>query len=366
MPKKIIIVGAGPIGCYTAQLLKVYGYRPLVIEEHSEVGRPTHCTGLVGSRVFDEKRPFSLPSASILNVINGAKIHYDSQSFFIERKKVAYVIDRERFDKDLSRDLDILYHNRFLGLENDGNGYIVETDKDELRADLVIGADGANSTLRKILGQDNNIRYYKGVQLRIKTKPRYKDLVEVYLKKPNFFWVVPETEDIVRIGTISDNPHHELQDFLKEIKINGAVLERFGGLVALGICTTSLKDNIALVGDAACQVKPISYGGIYFGLRAASILASCIKENRLGAYDIRWKREFATEIKIGLKVRDIYNRLDADEIRQVFKLLKTQKSVIEKRGDFESHGRIILEIIKKPSIYRQLGSLFQIFFRKII
>ncbi len=366
MNPRIVIVGAGPIGCYLAQLLKKQGAKPLIIEEHNEVGRPVHCTGLIGHKVFAEKRPFRLSSRAITNIINGAVIHYDRQYFSIHRERVAYVIDRERFDKELSQGLDILYQNRFLGLEKSKSGYIVETNQDEISADIVVGADGANSTLRKILNRDaNGISHYQGIQLRIKTKPRYKDLVELYLKAPSFFWVVPEAQDIVRVGTISENPHKDLVGFLKETKIKGEILERFGGVVAVGICPHTVRENIALVGDAACQMKPLSYGGIYFGLKAASILASCIKERRLQEYDSRWKRELVSEIKIGLKARQFYRRLDKDELSKIFWILKTQKSLIEKIGDFENHSRLLLEIIKKPRLYPQIGTLLPMFFKKI-
>lgn len=366
MSNKIIIIGGGPVGCYTAQLLKIYGYSPLVVEEHHEIGRPIHCTGLIGKRVFDEKRPFVIPANSIINRINGATIHYDNQNFSIERKNVAFVIDRERFDKDLSKGLDILYGRKFIGIEKSKSGYIIETDQDQLFADTIIGADGANSTVRKFLNPDSEIKCNKGVQLRIRVRSARKDLVEVYLKKSLFFWMVPESEDVMRIGTISENPYRDLQDFLKEEKIKGEIIERFGGLVAIGICKNTVKDNIALVGDAACQLKPLSYGGVYFGLKAASILASCIKENRILEYDALWKKELLTEIKIGLKARQIYNELEQEELKKIFKLLKNQKSLIEKIGDFENHSRLILEILKKPNIYPQIGDLFYLLIKKIL
>ncbi|MDD2689671.1 MAG: NAD(P)/FAD-dependent oxidoreductase [Candidatus Omnitrophica bacterium] len=363
MQKRIVIVGAGPIGCYTAQLLKAYGFQPLLIEEHNEVGRPIHCTGLVGNKVFTKEMPFVISRSSIINTINGAIIHYDNQHFTIERERVAYVIDRERFDKELSDGLNILFQHVFLGVEKFDSGYIIETDKNELFADIVIGADGANSSLRKLVNHENNIRYFGGIQLRLQVKPRYKDLVEVYLKKPSFFWIVPEAEDIVRIGTISENPYQDLQKFLREEKIKGKIIEKFGGRVALGICKNTVTDNIALVGDAACQMKPLSFGGIYFGLKAASLLASCIRDNRLGDYDLLWKEDLAFEIKIGLKVKEIYSRLNPKELKTVFSLLKKQKAVIENKGDFENHGRLILEMIKEPAFYSVLGDILKILFR---
>ena len=364
MSKKIVIVGAGPIGCYTAQLLKRYGYDPLLLEEHTEVGRPLHCTGLVGRKVFSEKRPFMPPASAILNEINGAVIHYNNQSFVLKRKGVAYVIDREKFDKGLSAGLNILYANRFLGIEKYRSGYIIDTEKDQLFADIVIGADGSNSSVRNIINNNtNNIAAYRGVQFRMKTELRDRDLVEVYLKDSFFFWVVPESESIVRVGTISDNPYQNLQDFIGENKIKGEVLDKFGGLVSIGICKYTVKDNIALVGDAACQLKPLSYGGIYFGLRAAAILADCIKRNRLSDYDLLWKKELAFEIKIGLKAKELASRLNKRELEKVFKLLKEQKSFIEKMGDFENHSRFVLDMIKNPRIYPQLGNLIRIIFK---
>jgi len=355
MSKKIVIIGAGPVGCFTAQLLKLHGFNPLVIEEHRQIGRPIHCTGLVGSKVFTNNNPVNAPKSSIINIINGAVIHYDGQYFTIERKNVAYVIDRERFDKELGNGLDILYHKKFTGLKKTGNGYTVEMDKNNLFADIVIGANGANSSIRRILNPNTNIKCHKGVQLRIKTKVRHKDLVEVYLKKPSFYWVVPEGKDVVRVGTISENPIKDLKYFLNEIKMKGEVLEQYGGLVAIGICDVTAKGNMAVVGDAACQVKPLSYGGVYFGLEAASILASCIKDNRLMDYDSLWKTKLASEIRIGLKVRNIYNHLYPDDIRNIFILMKKQKSLIEKIGDFENHGRLILKMFKKPDLYHLIS-----------
>lgn len=366
MPKKIVIIGAGPIGCYSAQVLKKNGFQTILVEEHSEVGRPVHCTGLVGSKVFDEKKQFSIPRSSIINKINGAVIHYENQQFIIERKNVAYLIDREKFDKDMSKGLDILYQNKFIGIEDTKDGYVVETDKDEILSDIVIGADGANSMVRRILKNDPRTINLKGIQFRIRMKPRYKDFVEVYFKRPSFFWMVPECEDVVRVGTISENPYKDLQKFLTELKIREEIIERFGGLVSVGVCERTVRDGIAVVGDAACQVKPLTYGGIYFGLMAADILTNCIKKDRLQDYDPLWKKELVSEIRIGLKVKEIYDNLNDHKIEEIFNLIKSQKSLIEKMGDFENHSSLIFELIKRPAFYPYVGGLFKLLFNKLV
>jgi len=366
MSKRIVIVGAGPAGCYTAQLLKIYGFKPVLIEEHPEVGRPVHCTGIIGRKIFSENALFSIPKTSIINVINGAFIHYGKESFSISRKKVAYIVDRENFDKNLSNGLDILFDNKFLGLERNERGYIVQTDKEEMSADIVIGAEGANSSLRKVINPDKSARSYRGLQFKMKTKLRRRDFVEVFLKENSFFWIVPERDDLVRIGTISENPHRDLSVFLKERKIKGELIGKFGGLASIGICEHTVKDNIALVGDAACQIKPLSYGGVYFGLKCAAILASCIKEGRLDDYDHLWKRKFASEIKIGLKAKDVYSKLKKEEVKDVFNFLKGQKKIIEVRGDFENHGQLLLQIVRRPANLPQIAGILKLLLKNVI
>jgi len=366
MDKRIVIIGAGPVGCYAAQLLKLRGFNPKLIEEHSQIGRPVHCTGLIGSQLFKEKRFFDIPRQPIINTIDGGVIHYNGENFILRRKSVAFVVDRERFDKSLSRGLDINFEHKFVGIEKSGKGYIVGTDHGELYADIVIGADGGSSSLRKIMRQDAGIRYSKGLQLRMKVKSNNDHFVEVFLKKSSFFWLVPEEKGIARVGTISNNPHKDIQDFLKCYGIKGEIIDKFGGIVSVGICQNTVDGNIALVGGAACQLKPLTYGGVYFGLKAAEILADCIANDSLKEYDARWKKEFLNEIKIGLKAGELYNRLDEKEIETVFSLLKKQKSFIEKEGDFEKHSRVLLGIIRNPKVYPQLGVLFKIFLKSFL
>ena len=365
MKKKIIIIGAGPVGCYTGKLLKNNGFDPLILEEHAEIGKPVHCTGLVGSNLFTEKDFKFITKKSVINTINGAKIHYDGESFTLKRKNVAYVVNREKFDKEIGRGLDIFYENRFIGLEKDRKGYTVITDKGDFYADILIGADGANSSVRRLFGVENKVNYFKGLQFRIKCEIPDQNIVDVYLNKPDFFWIVPESHNTARVGVISENPHKDLQDFMFKYKIKGTVLERFAGVVALGAGLNTVRDNIVLVGGAACQVKPLSYGGVYFGMRAAMILVDSILKGRLADYDVLWKNKLYSEIRIGLKLKDIYNKLSQQDLKKIFYLLKHNKNFIEETGNFESHSRLFLELLKRPGTYSQAGDLLKIIFKSV-
>ncbi len=359
---KIVIIGAGPIGCYTARLLKEKGsdFDIEIIEEHSEIGRPIHCAGLVSKEVLSEIK-FPLSEDVVANRIDGAEFFFDDDSFNVEHKDVALVIDREKFDRALGNGLKVNFNTRFVGIEKNGAGYLVETDKGEYYADIVIGADGANSTLRKIGEFKEDIEYLRGVQFRIRYGKCNRNFVRVYLQNPYFAWIIPEIEDIVRVGIISHNPYHDLLEFLKKSSIQEDILEKFAGTVPLGKCSTQ-NGNLFLVGDAACQVKPLTHGGIYYGMRCAEILVKCILENRLNEYEKEWKGKFWREINISLKLRRFYERLSQEDIEKIFAVLKDNTTIIEKVGDFENHSKIISILVRNPGLQVLLGRvMFNLF-----
>ncbi|MDP2945685.1 MAG: NAD(P)/FAD-dependent oxidoreductase [Atribacterota bacterium] len=366
---EIVIVGAGPAGCYTAQLLKKYGFKTRIIEEHREVGKPVRCAGLVGRQVF-ENTLLPLSKNSIINQINGALFCYRDDDFQIKREGVAYVIDREKFDKNLSRGLEVECGKKLIEIKKEGSGYILKTDLEDIYADLVIGADGASSQVRKFINTNKNngkddkkdkkrdrVKLYAGVQYRIKldkdkelTSP---SITQVHLREgiPFFIWIIPEGDNIIRLGVISKNCRKDLEQFIEDFRIKGEIIEKLAGIFLLGL-TQNFYQNIALVGDAACQVKPLTGGGIYYGLKSAELLAECVREGKLGEYDKRLKKKFGREIKFGLKARKLYEEINEKELKNIFMLFKKNAGIIEKAANFENHSVIFMEILKNPKIFR--------------
>jgi len=375
---EIVIVGAGPVGCYTAQLLKNKGIKARIIEEDQEVGKPIRCAGLVGREVFENTLlPFS--KSSIVNQIDGASFFYGDDNFQINREGVAYVVDRERFDKNLSEGLEVECGKKVVEIkrkETDYKGYILKTNDDEdIYADLIIGADGANSRVRKYINfMDNDkkrgyIKNYLGVQYRIKIKEKLfcSKTTQVHLQEgiPFFTWIIPEGNNIIRVGVISENACEDLKRFLRKFKIKGEIIGKLAGMIPVGF-TKNYYKNIALVGDAAVQVKPLTGGGIFYGLKSAELLVKCIRENRLQEYDKRLKRKFGREIKFGLKARKLYEEINEKELKNIFMMFKKNTGIIEKAANFENHSVIFIEILKNPKIFKDAGEILCRNIRKIL
>src|SRR5262249_44929314 len=60
----VIVIGGGPAGLYTALLLAQGGVDVIVLEEHPNIGVPTHCTGIVSA---ETDQLYKIPDDIVLN-----------------------------------------------------------------------------------------------------------------------------------------------------------------------------------------------------------------------------------------------------------------------------------------------------------
>ena len=100
---QVIVVGAGPSGLIAARETAQRGVSVTALEEHSEIGRPCHCAGLLS---MDGMRRLKIPSDGfyVQNRVRGAVFFSPSGlSFRVERQKpVACIVDRVSLDKFLA------------------------------------------------------------------------------------------------------------------------------------------------------------------------------------------------------------------------------------------------------------------------
>lgn len=319
----VIVVGAGPSGCITSEIIAKKGFEVLVLEEHEEIGKPVQCTGLVSKRIG------KIPNQIIVNKIKKAKFFCFEKSFEIKSKENIFVIDREKYDKfraENARKAGVIFKlgTRFLDFKN--NKAI--TTKGIYQTKILVGADGPNSTVAKVSGLELPKSLFYALQ--VNTFGNFeKECVELWfspeISKDFFAWVVPENEEVARVGLITkENPNSHLQKFLRKKVGKTKITKKLGDVIRIGLIEKSVADNVMLIGDAACQIKPFSAGGLVYGKIGAEHAArACIKalEEKdfsekffLENYEKKWKKELTWPIKKGLILKKIFSQISNNKI----------------------------------------------------
>jgi len=287
----INIIGGGPIGLHCAALLAEEGFETSVFEEHSNIGRPVQCAGLVSSTGIKELG-VELGN-SVVNEVKGAKIFSPgSESLKIKKNKtVAYVIDRFLFDQMFYKKAkrlgcDIRLESKLIDVRNNSLFMQTKGRGEFIRSQTTIGADGVHSIVRHaVFPKLFEKNFVHAFQVRAAGKFD-KEFVELHFGEfaPGFFaWVVPESNTIARIGlgvSPGENAGEAMKQFLEKKKPNIRILSKSSALIPIAPPAKELvSGNSLLVGDAAAQTKATTGGGLIFGLKAAKACSETISNH---------------------------------------------------------------------------------------
>ena len=101
MDYDVLVVGGGPAGCATARDIAAEGFKVLVAEEHSAVGEPLQCSGLISPRALELSR---VSNQVVLNELKGALVYAPDNRIFnlVGERIYGLAIDRVAFDRELA------------------------------------------------------------------------------------------------------------------------------------------------------------------------------------------------------------------------------------------------------------------------
>ena len=373
------IIGAGPAGLATAIRLREEGFESIVLEEHNTIGLPEHCSGLLSVNGLKDLK--INPENSIQNKIYGAKIFSPNGTMIkIEKHNpVAYVVNRKEFDQDLLKNargkgIHVATSTKLIDVRK--NTLFVQTEggRGEMRkAEYIVGADGVNSTVRHLVGIKTGKENFVHTVQSVCTGEFNSDFIEMHFSdysKGFFGWCIPINKTKAKIGIgslLGDNVAGNYKQFIAEkfpaVRVGAAQ----SSLIPYGLPLQGIvKNNIALVGDAAFQTKATTGGGVIFGMRAGNILgenlANVFKNNgKLVDYEKKLVG-LNRELKMHWKIRNYFNSLNNDQINKMFKKLKEKdiEYFLEREGDMDNPSSFIGKMAKSPKYWFMAKTLLGI------
>jgi|Deesub1362A_J573_1020465.scaffolds.fasta_scaffold03604_3 geranylgeranyl reductase family protein len=357
----VVVVGAGPAGLFLARLLAADGLDVAVLEEHASVGKPEHCTGLFSPRVL------RLAGVSpVIKGFTGAVFHGpDGKTLTIQGREIkAYVVDRVRFDRELAglaakEGAHIHLETGVREARREGGEWVISTEKGEFRADILIGADGAGSAVRRMASIPCPAKTISTVQAEASL---HVDDVHVFLgsfARGFFGWAVPHHEGMAKVGVgvPNGNALTAFDALLKRIR------DELGDARILSIRTWTIPvgglerysfPGGCLVGDAAALAKATTGGGVFTALRSAQLAADAVKGclrngKRMVRYDALLKRELLPHVRTHMRLHSLYSGLTERDISYLFSLLSKEENadVVASLGDVDFPLRSIFTLIRR-------------------
>lgn len=326
----ITIVGAGPAGSYLGYLLAKQGKEVTIFEEHSQVGSPVQCTGIVTHSI---EKFFKLKNEVIAKKLDKVVVVSKTNKITVSVDEIVMWRDKlDRFVADMAQNegVNILLNHKFIGLE--GKNTVIAKDKKskkikKIKTDAVVGADGPYSAVAKAAYMNSGSKNYLGMQAKVKLAMD-TTAFETHFGNdfPNFFgWCVPESEDTVRLGIgCFENAQEHFYRFLKSRTGKKDVLRWESGLIPLYNPKKIIqKGDVYLIGDAASQVKSTTGGGIIPSLKAAHTLCDCIINSK--DYNKEFKKQSGKELLLHLRIRNILNKFSDKDYDKLLNLMNQEK-----------------------------------------
>jgi digeranylgeranylglycerophospholipid reductase len=384
----VLVVGAGPAGSTVAERLAAQGHQVVVVEEHPRIGLPVQCAGLVSQRVLSLAGATSM----VRTPVRGATVFgpsLGSISFKADAPR-AFVIDRGALDVHLAdraarSGAEFRTSTRFDRLVRTENGRSVVhlTGPDgapvEVSARLVVGADGVSSAVARAFRLRRPVEVLPAFEAEFPHSPGDAETVEVYLGRtisPGLFgWWIPDGAGGARVGVAVDADGTPARVYFDRLIAH--LERRFGTRLAsptaflvsgipIGLVPRTHGPGVLLVGDAAAQVKPLSGGGIFTGMRCAELASQVahdalvrgdLSAAALGVYDRAWRAELGDEFRRALYLRRLFQRLtDADLDRLVAALQGSElAATIVAFGDIDFPTHVARQLFRQsPSLVRLL------------
>ena len=380
----VIVVGAGPAGSTAARFAAAGGASVLLLEKDRDVGYPVRCAEAVsheGVVQFIEPDP-----RWIAATVSKFRIVVPNGNSIMPRLDgIGYVLERRIFDYELAKlavkeGAEVITKAYVYDLIKEGGDVagvrvLIKDRKADLRAKVVIGADGVESRVGKWAGIDTTCHIHdmeSCAQVTLSGVAVDEGILDFYfgdqIAPGGYLWVFPKGKDSANVGIgISVECAKEksavrwLDEFVEKKFPNAAMLTRIaGGVPCAKTCDEIVKGNVLLVGDAAHQVNPTSGGGIISGMIGGMLAGQVAGEaiatkdrNHLIEYEKRWHKRLGWRHEVYYRIREAITSFSDD----------TLNNLCDSAGKLPEEKRTVGGLFRtamwnKPSILLDIAKVF--------
>jgi len=381
----VIVVGGGPGGSWAAKAAAENGASVLILEKDREIGVPVRCAEGVSEEglllVVDE-----IDDKWISGVIQGARfVSPDGTEVDAYPDERGYILHRKLFDYDLAAlavkagaelrtgafVFELIRENNFVK----GVKVEFEGEKKEIRAQVVIAADGTESRVGRWAGIETALapsEMESCLQMTLTGIDVDPERVEFHLGNSvapgGYAWVFPKSSRIANVGLgITGNrlgekrPGDYLQAFINRRFPGSSPLTIVAGGVPVSPPLKQITGNgIMLVGDAARQTNPLSGGGIVNAMLAGrlagkaaalAVKAGDVRESCFAGYVKEWNKAEGRVCRLSHRIKQTVDSFSDEDLNRTAKILLDIPP--EKRNAFQvfkaalfKHPKLILEAAK--------------------
>lgn len=298
----VLIIGAGLAGLQCAKLLSQRGAKILLVDRKIDLTKGIHTTGIFVSKTLED---FDFPAGTLGKSVRNVTLYSPKlKSISMESEKDEFRVGKmgklyENFLQEcIASGVEFANGTRYISTEINESENFVKLEKSgknwEVKAKVLVGADGAQSRVAKDLNLDENKEWIVGYEEVYQNafsidEPRLHCFLDAKLAPGYLAWITNDGEEIhIGVGGYAEkfNPREALKEFRVKTADKIVDLSRMnltetrGGKIPVGgVLRKIANENGLLIGDAAGAVSPLTAGG----------LDPCLRLSKF-ASEVIWKR----------------------------------------------------------------------------
>jgi digeranylgeranylglycerophospholipid reductase len=345
----VLIVGAGPAGSTTARYCAGKDSRVLLIDRRREIGYPVQCGEFLPApkemysmfpRTMDLEELFRIDSEHV----KGVSEFVDMVSPRGRRYRCSFegmTLDRRQFDKHLvklatERGAEVRTETAFLSMK-DG---LAQTTMGEIRAKVIVGADGPKSRTARAAGLKGPDMCYPAITGQ--AEGDFEPAIKMYfgsIAPGGYAWIIPK-KDSANVGLGVDPRLHKgslrpLFDRFLASRLLSAKDVTMGFVPQSGPVSRTVAGKVMLVGDAAGHVMATNGGGIPLAMVAGRIAGQAIGAHLkdgapLELYERKWRHVLGKPLDISLWTRKLGDMFFPSDRRMEFAMMALGERGLER------------------------------------